>query len=184
MKILLLLLLVLFPALTRAIDFSPIMQDRHRMMGDLRVLFQDCEHKCSYVPPKGWAYYGNKEKLSLEANDRSHAIASIEQVPLKTPALFDEETIKTLQNEMLKELPEGSQDLKVVRVESNPLLIDDHETVEITVNYCFLGRDRMKSVLFANLGASQLRFTLSTLSPEFENAHEVFRRSYYSWQWL
>ena len=184
---LMLLGVILCPALAGALDFTPVQvpaPEPNWARPDPRLLFRDGERKCSYLLPRGWTFCGSKEKLSLEANDRSHAVASIEQIPLKAPAPFDEEVIKALQSEMLKGLPEGSQDIKVVRVESNALLIDDHETVEITVNYCFLGRDRMKSVLFVNLGASQLRFTLFTLTPEFENAHELFRRSYYSWQWL
>src|SRR5438132_14095425 len=105
MKIALLLLLTLCPALARAIDFTPRMQDRHRMMGDFHVLFQDGEHKCSYIPPRGWTYYGHKEKLSLEANDGCRSHATIEQVSLEAPAPFDDETVKTLRSEMIKELP-------------------------------------------------------------------------------
>src|SRR5207244_3966162 len=113
---------------------------------------------------------------------RSKAV--IEQVPLQAPMPFDEETIKSLQGEMIKALPKESQDASVARVEKNPLLIDNQETLEITVSYYFVGLNRMKSILFVNLGGSQLRFALSSLKGDFEDTHELFRRSYYTWQWL
>src|SRR5207249_2250211 len=131
------------------------MQDRHRVMGDVRVLFQDGDHKCSYVPPRGWTSHGTKERLSLEANDRCHSTAVIEQVSLTAPESFDEKTLKAIQDEVINALPKESRDIKV-SIEKNPLGIDSHDTAEVTVNYYFLERDRMKTVLFVDLGATQL----------------------------
>jgi hypothetical protein len=171
-------------ALAGTLDLTPIVaaSNQPRAKEDQRLLFRDRDRTASYVPPRGWTYYGTKDKLTLEANDGPRSNAAIEQISLQVPAPFNEETLKILQSEMINALPKESQDIKIIHVERNPLMIDDHETIEITLSYYLLGAERMKSILFVNLGDSQLRFTLSSLKADFGHAHELFRRSYYTWQ--
>jgi hypothetical protein len=40
------------------------------------------------------------------------------------------------------------------------------------------------SVLFVDLGDSQLRFSLIARPTDFEELHKAFQDSWYSWQWL
>ena len=48
------------------------------------------------------------------------------------------------------------RDIKV-SIEKNTLVINDNNTAEVTVNYYFLDRDRMKTVLFVNLHGPRAR---------------------------
>jgi hypothetical protein len=169
-----------------AIDFTPIVpeNDPPRMRRFPRLLFKDGARTVSYVRPPGWQYSGSKAGLRLEANDPSHSIATIQEVARKTPPKFDDETIAALESALITALPAGSLNVSIVRTEKNPLVIDRCETLEITVAYFALTLDRIQSVLFVNLPDRQLQFSLNALKADFPAAHELFRRSYYTWQWL
>lgn len=138
----------------------------------------------SYVRPAGWHFSGNRAGVRLEANDPSHSIATIQKVVRNGPARFDEKEIEALKEALIAALPAGTTNAKITRVEVNPLLIHGYDTLEITVSYFALTLDRMQSVLFVNLPETQLQFALKALKADFPGTHELFRRSYYTWQWL
>lgn len=167
-------------------DFTPIVptHDSPRMRRFPRLLFKDGARSVSYVRPAGWQFSGSKAGLRLEASDHSHSIATIQEVARKAPAPFDDQTIEALKEGLLAALPAGSTNAKITRVEANPLRIDGHQTLELTVSYFALALDRMQSVLFVNLPETQIQFALNALKSDFPTAHELFRRSYYTWQWL
>lgn len=180
------LLVILLAGEASAIDFTPIVpaNDSARMRRFPRLLFKDGARTISYVRPAGWQFSGSKAGLRLEATDPSHSIATIQEIARKGSPTFTEETIKALQAALTSALPSGSTNIQIVRTEKNPLQIHSYETLEITVSYFALTLDRMESVLFVNLPETQLQFALKTLKTDFPAAHELFRKSYYSWQWL
>lgn len=180
------LLAILSTAEAGTFDFTPTVpaNDSPRMRRFPRLLFKDGARTVSYVRPAGWQYSGSKAGLRLEAGDPSHSIATIQEVARKTPPKFDEDTIKALQAALTAALPPGSTNVKIIRTETNPLQINGHETVEITVSYFALNLDRLESILFVNLPETQLQFALHALKADFPSTHELFRRSYFTWQWL
>jgi hypothetical protein len=179
-------LILLAASAAWAIDFTPIVpaHDPPRMQRFPRLLFTDGEHSVSYVRPAGWQFIGSRAGLRLEAKDPSHSVATIQEVVCKTPPRFDDDSIAALKAALIAALPAGSTNVRIMSAEKNLLLIDSHETLEIVVSYFAVNLDRSQSVLFVNLPHSQLQFSLNTLKSDFPAAHELFRRSYYSWQWL
>ncbi len=179
-------ILALGAASALAIDFTPIVPQNEspQMRRFPRLLFKDGTRTASYVPPAGWTYSGNPAGLRLEASDPSRSLATIQEIVRKNPKPFDPETVESLATALMTAVPAGSTDVRVMSKEQNPLRIGGAETLEIAISYFAVGKVRMRSVLFVNLPATQLQFSLSSLQAEFPAAHDRFRRSYYSWQWL
>ena len=78
----------------------------------------------------------------------SQARAEIEQSPLPVPQVFDEPTMKALQEKVLASVPKGSQDVTLVSEQKDPVTLNGHETYEVTVAYKFYGQDFQISVLY------------------------------------
>jgi hypothetical protein len=106
------------------------------------------------------------------------------QVPLPAPQNFDDVTAKVLQQRVMTSLPPDSNDVVLVRTERNPLMINQHETFEVTVAYQLYGERYQQSVLFLNLSDTQLTFRFMARKTDFEKLHQAFRGSLCSLQWL
>ncbi|MEA3210057.1 MAG: hypothetical protein QOE70_3114 [Chthoniobacter sp.] len=177
-------LLLLLTGPLGAIDFTPIVpaDDSPAMRRFPRLLFKDGARTVSYVRPAGWQFSGAKTYLRLDVNDATHSFATIQEIPRQAPQ--PSPSAEALTAALIGALPKDNTNVKVASVEKNPLRIHGCETLEIVVAYSALGLDRVESVLFVNLPASQVQFCLNALSRDFKTAHELFRRSYFSWQWL
>ena len=66
----------------------------------------------------------------------------------------------------------------------DPLLINGHHTCEIDILFGLHAHRLRMSVLFVDLGDSQLRFSLIARPTDFEELHKAFQDSWYSWQWV
>ncbi|PYJ87615.1 MAG: hypothetical protein DME70_06215 [Verrucomicrobia bacterium] len=64
------------------------------------------------------------------------------------------------------------------------LIAGNIPTYEVTASYQIYGEAYVRSVLFANLAETQLRFKLSALKKDFDVLHRQFRASLISWQWV
>ena len=104
--------------------------------------------------------------------------------PLPAPQNFDELTTKRLQDQVLASLPPDCQDAAIVQAEKNPIVIDAHETFEVTVTYQLYSERYHQSVLFMNLLDTRLTFRFVARKPDFEKLHRAFRESLGSLQWL
>jgi hypothetical protein len=63
------------------------------------------------------------------------------------------------------------------------LLLNGHPTCEVDVYFALHSQRFRMSVLFVDLGESQLRFSLISRPGDFDELHKAFRASWYSWQW-
>jgi hypothetical protein len=106
----------------------------------------------------------------------------IDQSRLEKPENFDEATMKSLQDQVLASVA-NAQSVTLVSAEKNPLLINRHETFEVTIAYQIGGVEFERSVLFLNLPDTQLRFRVTANKRDFEKVHQAFRGSIFSWQW-
>jgi hypothetical protein len=67
--------------------------------------------------------------------------------------------------------------------EPNPVLINQRASYVITANYNYFGQDYAVSVLFANLGDTQLRARLVARKSDFDALQRAFRGSLFSLHW-
>jgi len=148
------------------------------------IRFRSRDGEIAYEPPNGWAPSGRgKSQVYFYIADKPQAYARIEEVSVD-PEEFDETFVAQLKAELIKALPEGSKSIVITREVASPLTINKHDTYEAVVNFVVNAQRFTTSVLFLNLKNSQLRFTVSTPESMFEELHDRFTQSLYSWQWL
>jgi hypothetical protein len=166
------------------IDFSPTSSQRE-LEGVVfhQLLFHQDGHAISYEQPRGWTYTGGGSQLKLRATTPSQVEASIDQVALAAPQVFDEPTTNQLKQFVLASTPGDAQKVQLVAEEQNPLRIKQQDTYAVTVGYNYFGEDYKLSVLFANLGDLQLRFRLTARKADFDGMQRAFRGSLFSLHW-
>ena len=136
----------------------------------------------TYSPPPGWTYLGTGAKLTLTPLHKTQAGATIATVKLKEPAQFNDETVKTLTQEALAAVPQGSTDAVLISEEKNPVHIERKETFLIIVKYTFYGQKFERSTLLLNRGNEQIRFQLTSREEDFKELQRTFLGSQFSWQ--
>jgi hypothetical protein len=147
--------------------------------------FHDGATKITYDPPGGWTYVArDKETLVLVPPNKEMVSAKIKFIPTPGTLVLDEAQLKRLKETASQLLPPESKILSEPTVTPNPLLLNAHPTCEIDVLFALNSQRLRMSVLFVDLGNSQLRFSLISRPGDFENLHKAFRESWYSWQWL
>ena len=77
----------------------------------------------------------------------------------------------------------GARDAKIVAEEQNPVSINRQPSYAITADYRFYDQDYVVSILFANLGDTQLRARLVARKADFEALQRVFRGSLFTLHW-
>jgi hypothetical protein len=179
------LLLAALPRLFASIDFTP--GHGERVLEGIKfpeLYFHENGRKISYEQPRGWSYTGDAARIRFIPPYVPQAFGEMAQAPLPAPQNFDEPTMKALQERALQAVPADSQNVTLVGVEKNPLMINQHETFEVTVAYQLYGEQYHRSVLFMNLSDTQLTFALVARKPDFDKLHAAFRGSLCSLQWL
>ena len=167
------------------IDFTPTPSERiFEGIKFPELYFHEKDRKISYEQPRNWKYSGDSSRIRFTPPDVLQAFGEISQTPLSAPQTFDELTMKHLQDQVLASLPPDCQDATIVHAEKNPLVIDAHETFEVTVTYQLYSERYHQSVLFMNLPETQLTFRFVARKPDFEKLHRTFRESLGSLQWL
>ena len=136
----------------------------------------------TYSLPPGWTYLGTGTKLALTPPDKMQAGATITTVKLKEPARFEDETVKTLTQQVLAAVPQGSTDVAIISEEKNPVQIERKETLLVIVRYTFYGQKLERSALFLNRGNEQIRFQLTSKEEDFKELQRTFLGSQFSWQ--
>ena len=147
-----------------------------------QLTFHQDGHAITYEQPRNWTFSSSAAQLKLMP-DISQAQATIEQVALPRPQPFDEATAVALRQVVLGSVPGDAKDAKVVAEEQNPVPINRQPSYSITVDYSYYGQDYAVSVLFANLGETQLRARLVARKTDFEGLQRAFRGSLFSLHW-
>jgi hypothetical protein len=166
------------------IDFTP--GTGERVLEGIKfpeLYFYENGRQISYEQPRGWSYSGDSSRIRFMPPSVAQAFAEMAQAPLAAPQNFDEPTIKLLQERVLQTVPPDSHDVTVVAAEKNPLMINAHETFEVTVAYELYGEHYSRSVLFMNLPDTQLTFSFVSRKADFDKLHQAFRGSLCSLQW-
>ncbi len=173
----------LLPCAAGPIDFTPTKGQRVlENVAFPQLIFHQDGHSITYEPPRNWTFTSSATQLKLTPNI-SQAQATIEQVALSGPQLFDEAAVVPLRQVVLGSIPGDAKEAKVVAEEQNPVPINRQPSYAITVNYNYYGQDYMVSIFFANLGDTQLRARLVARKTDFEGLQRAFRGSLFSLHW-
>lgn len=147
-----------------------------------QLIFHQDGHSITYEQPRNWTFTSSAAQLNLTPNV-SQARATIEQVAVSENQTFDEAAVTALRQVVLGSIPGDAKDVTIVAEEQNPVPINRQPSYSITVNYSYYGQDYAASVLFANLGQTQLRARVVARKADFEAVQRAFRGSLFSLRW-
>jgi hypothetical protein len=147
--------------------------------------FRDGGKKITYEPPKGWTYLlRDTQTLALIPPNKDLVSVKIKFIPTPGTLVLDEAQLKRLKDTAAQLLPPEGKILTEPTITPNPLLLNAHPTCEIDILFALNAQRLRMSVLFVDLGDSQLRFSLIARPGDFPDLHKAFQDSWYSWQWL
>jgi hypothetical protein len=147
--------------------------------------FRDNGKKITYEPPKGWKYVAHDQNtLALVPPGKDMVSAKIKFIPTPGTLVLDEVQLKRFKDTASQLLPPESKIMTEPTIIPNPLSFNDHPTCEIDILFALHSQRLRMSVLFVDLGGSQLRFSLISKPGDFDDLHKAFQESWYSWQWL
>ena len=146
--------------------------------------FRDGNKKITYEPPPGWqAMARDSQTLGLTPPGKDMVSVKIKFFPTQGRLVLDEAQLQHFKDTANQLLPEESKIMAEPTVIPSPLLLNGHPTCEVDVYFALHSQRFRMSVLFVDLGESQLRFSLISRPGDFDELHKAFRASWYSWQW-
>ncbi len=168
-----------------AIDFSPTTAER-TLEGSVfkQLIFHEGALAIAYEPPPGWRYSGDRSSIVFTPPDIPSARARIDEVELPAPQPLDATAGAALQTQALTLVPPGAEKIAVVSEEQNPIRIHAQPTYEVVIGYQLYAQEYRLSVLYVNVGTTQLRFRILARKENFDQVHRLFRGSLCSLQWL
>jgi len=150
-----------------------------------QIEFRDESKKITYELPKGWTCMSrDKFTLALLPPTKDLVSAKIKFIPTPGPLVLDEVQLKHFRETANQLLPPESIIMTEPTITPEPFLLNTHRTCEIDILFALHSHRLRMSVLFVDLGDSQLRFSLIARPADFEELHKVFQESWYSWQWV
>ena len=168
------------------VDLTPIPSFREQAGCKFPQLeFRDNGEKITYELPSGWSYLPrDKNTLVLVPPSKDLVSAKIKSIPTKGTLVLDEAQLQHLRNTAAQLLPPESKILNEPLITPNPLRFNEYPTCEVDIIFGLHSQRLRISVLFVDLGESQLRFSLIARPADFDQLHKAFQESWYSWQWL
>lgn len=177
--------LTLIPSLARAgLDLTPWTSE-YKSEGFVyrRVTLTGDGGKVTYCPPQGWTVRGDATALKLTPPRTDFGEALVMATPLKAPERFDADTVNALEQEVLGELPPGSQGIEVEKREANPVLMGPNPSYGFVVSYKTLGQVFRRSVIFVGTPGLRLTFRFTAPEPQFTALNTAFQTTLASWEW-
>lgn len=169
-----------------SLDFTPIGKDLH-YDGTLRKLvFFRSGHAgigrlslVEYTPP--WPITGSREgaHMGVPGSDATVRLRSLETAePL---ALEDEAAVVAWVKSLM---PTEACRLKVERLVKNPVRLNDHPTLEVTLSYALYGRPLQVSLFICQRKDPRplelFVFEVAAKPEHFQKAHDAFQASLYT----
>jgi hypothetical protein len=146
--------------------------------------FHDGNRTITYEAPAGWqAVSRDWQTLALSPPAKDMVSAKIKFIPAPGQLVLDERQLQYFKETAYQLLPPESRMMAEPTITPNPLSLGDHPTCEIEIYFALHSQRMRMSVLFVDLGDSQLRFSLISRPADFDELHKAFRDSWYSWQW-
>lgn len=138
--------------------------------------------KATYQPPRDWKYSGGSDRFELQPGNKAQTKASLSKWPSSPAISFDPQGLAQLNERIIGMLPEGSEQVKVLAAELNPLQIDGKPTYLVEVSYVFYGERFCSYSLLLDRTPEPLFFRLSSRESDYATLREAFQRSLYTWQ--
>lgn len=146
--------------------------------------FSDGVRKITYEAPAGWKpLLRDRHTLSLVPPGKDMVSAKIKFIGTPGTLVLDAAQLEHFKKTAHQLLPPDGRIMVEPTVTANPLLLNNHPTCEVDFYFVMHSQRLRMSVLFVDLGESQLRFSLISRPGDFEDLHSAFRASWYSWQW-
>ena len=166
------------------IDLTPTASDHeeHGMKYSLLTM-KHGDRRIEYVPPASWSVRGAPDRLQLSPGGSRFAEALVLAVPLQAPVAFDEACLLALAQQVLRELPGGSQAPQIIERVPNPVSLGHHPSFGFLVAYQALGQTFHRRVIVVLAPDVQLTFRFTAEKSEFDKLYPVFRQSLTSWHW-
>jgi hypothetical protein len=138
--------------------------------------------KASYQAPRDWKCSGGKDHLDLQPPDLSQVNAKITKLSASEAISFDAAGREELKKKAITSLPEGSQDVKLLSEELDPLQIDGNHTYLVELSYVFFGEKFACYSLILDRKPEAVSFRLSCREKDYPGLRQAFQRSLYTWQ--
>lgn len=146
--------------------------------------FRDGGKTITYEPPAGWQAMGrDSQTLALLPPGKEMVSAKIKFIPATGTLTLDEAQLQRFKDTANQLVPQESRIMADPTITPNPVVLNGHPTCEIQIYFVLHSRRLRMSVLFVDLGDCQLRFSLISLPGDFDELHQAFQASWYSWQW-
>lgn len=167
------------------IDFTPEVKE-YSAQGFIHreLTFRHDKGVVTFDAPQKWLVRGDKAQLQLSPPDKNFVEASIQSMPVPVPPSFDEASLRALEERVLREVPNGSQSVQMLRRLENPVAIGSYPSFEFVLSYQALGYTFHRSVLFVNYPDRQLVFRFTAPKVDFDTFQGQFRVSISSWNWI
>ncbi len=138
--------------------------------------------KATYQPPRAWKYSGGRDFLELQPSDVAQVKARVSKSPAGPAPSFDAEGRKRFTEKVIASLPDGSEQVKILAEELNPLQINGKQTYLVELSYVYYGERFACYSLFLERAPEMLTFRLNCRESNYQALREEFHRSLYSWQ--
>lgn len=180
MKLTALLLLAAAYA-TYAIDFRPVAIEAAGEGGKYTYLqFRDQGQAVTYMPPRSWRFIGHASQLCLTAPDVTGAEIDICALPMKEPMAVESANVQAFVELARQSLPAEAYKVEMTAAAFNPLIIDSHQTVEVTFTYVIFGGPIKVSLLYAAREGELLCFRVVARPDDFDRLSQTFKMSLHS----
>src|SRR6187551_3780948 len=106
------------------IDFTPTIREysaggfTHRQLS-----FKSEKGTVVLSLPNKWSFSGDKNRLRMSPPEKSFVEVSIQSLVTPTPLNFDEATIATLEQQVLREAPAGAQSVRIATRAANTVVM-------------------------------------------------------------
>jgi hypothetical protein len=148
----------------------------------LQLTFRHDKQRVEYEPPQGWTFAGSSNQLRLTP-PKKFAEATITVAELNKPQPIDANSIDLFAQQILSELPVGSQFSKIEEKTTNSVLVGGNESFGVTVSYQAMGEKFVRTVILANVRDAHLVFRLTAKKDDFPALYRDFKGSIMTLQW-
>lgn len=149
-----------------------------------QLLFKDGKRQVVYQMPPQWTYRPREGGAQLVPPNAEFVEALILAAPRPALNPLDEKGMEEAKQELVHNLPQGSQLVSIVSEERNPVLLNNKPSYEVIVTYQLMGEKFVRSALLTNFTDMQVSFRLTARKIDFERLHQAFRLSILSWHWV
>lgn len=180
------LFLLAATAAAPALDFRPLVVEAQGEGGKYTYLeFRDEGKSVTYMPPRGWKIYGRDSHLCLSVPGCTGVEIDFGLIPVGEAVVEQGTNLLLLLEKLARAaLPPAATKVELLGAEQNPLIIDGHQTIEVTFRYVIFGGPLKVSFLYLARKGELLCFRVVAPPAEFERLHETFRLSLHTFAGL